>query len=69
MPSVYGSPSPYQIEHETYLRGLENSVAQNRKRPHREDYGTELRRQLSGMLVVGMIVAGVAFILWNALPV
>ena len=60
---------PYQIEHESYLDRIERSARRSRRPFGHGEYGAELSRQLRGTLVIGVIVAALAFIPWGALPI
>jgi len=60
---------PYLIAHQAYLSDLQRLAEETRIRPHKGDYGTELPRQIRSMLVVGVIVAMIASVPWDMLPV
>lgn len=60
---------PYLIEHQAYLSDLRRLAEKSRIRPHGGDCGTKSGRQIRSMLVVGVIVATIAFVPWDMLPV
>ncbi len=60
---------PCKIEHDSYLRGLENIAIKSRKLPVQKSNETKLGRQLKGIFAAGMIIAAVVYIPWEALAI
>lgn len=57
--------APYVIEHEAYLNDLERLVASSRGQTDPGGYSPERAVGIRGLLVVGVIIAIVAFVPWS----
>jgi hypothetical protein len=60
---------PYLIGSQAYLSELDRLAQETRIRPYEGDDGTKFPRQIRSMLVVGVIIAMIAFVPWDMLPV